>query len=111
MRHRVGGASIARSGCWIPLDSLQAKYPLLLLHSLAAGAAAVTATDIMNMRLASIGQRLQLALAMIPIQKANVAEHKLVRSTDKQQFEISLHTLAYFCICMHCRPMAEAKCD
>ena len=34
--------------------------------------------DDMNMRLSSISQRLQLALSMIPIQKANVAEEKLV---------------------------------
>ena len=34
--------------------------------------------DDMNMRLSAISQRLQLALSMIPIQKANVAEEKLV---------------------------------
>jgi hypothetical protein len=33
----------------------------------------------MNMRLAAISQRLQLALAMISIQKANVAEANMVR--------------------------------
>jgi hypothetical protein len=33
----------------------------------------------MNTRLGAISQRLHLALAMIPIQKANVAETKLVR--------------------------------
>lgn len=40
--------------------------------------------DDMNMRLSSISQRLQLALSMIPIQKANVAEERLVGGAGGQ---------------------------